>query len=85
VRTRKLQKAVVVSDKMQNTAIVSFERRTQHPVYKKVITKTTKIVAENLNNDAKQGDTVLISPTRPMSKTKRWKIVKVLEKSTVKE
>jgi small subunit ribosomal protein S17 len=78
---RKERIGKVVSDKMQETIVVANERRVPHPLYKKYFKKTSKYVAHNANNDAKAGDTVRIMETRPLSKTKRWRVVEVLERA----
>ena len=69
----------VVSDKMQETATVLVERRVKHPLYGKVITRTAKYHAHVENGVAKEGDLVEIEETRPISKTKTWRVTKVLE------
>jgi len=78
---RKERIGKVVSDKMQETVVVANERRVPHPLYKKYFKKTSKYVAHNASNDAKAGDTVRIMETRPLSKTKRWRVVEVLERA----
>jgi small subunit ribosomal protein S17 len=79
--TRKERIGKVTSDKMQKTVIVSNERRFPHPLYKKYFKKTTTFVAHNENDDAKVGDTVRIMETRPLSKTKRWRVVEIIERA----
>ena len=69
----------VVSDKMQKTITVAIERRVRHPLYGKIITRTTKIKAHDEANAAKTGDLVLLTQTRPVAKNKAWKLVRVLE------
>jgi small subunit ribosomal protein S17 len=78
---RKERVGKVVKDKMEKTVIVTLTRQVPHPLYKKYFKKTTKFVAHNENNDAKAGDTVRIMETRPLSKTKRWRVVEVLERA----
>src|SRR5438445_1185263 len=78
---RKERVGKVVSDKMEKTVIVSLTRQVPHPLYKKYFKKTTKFVAHDEKNDAKTGDTVRIMETRPLSKTKRWRVVEVLERA----
>jgi small subunit ribosomal protein S17 len=73
---------VVVSDKMQKSVIVTTERRVQHGVYGKMQKRTSRFVAHDENNEAKVGDTVIISETRPMSKRKRWALVRVVERAS---
>jgi small subunit ribosomal protein S17 len=78
---RKERVGKVVSDKMEKTVVVSLTRRVPHPLYKKYFKKTTKFVAHDETNDAKTGDTVRIMETRPTSKTKRWRVIEVLERA----
>jgi small subunit ribosomal protein S17 len=75
---RKTKTGRVVSDKMNKTIVVSVERLTRHPLYKRVIRLTTKFKAHDELNDAHVGDTVLIEESRPLSATKRWRLVSVL-------
>jgi small subunit ribosomal protein S17 len=77
---RKTRIGIVVSDKMDKTAVVAVERLVQHPVYKKFIKRTSKFKAHDDKNECQIGDTVKIMETRPLSKTKRWRVVKILEK-----
>ena len=81
--TKKLKRAKVIKDKMNKSAVVLIERRFMHPLYKKVITRTTRYLVHNPEDKAKVGDVVSIKPTSPISKRKRWTIVEVLEKSTM--
>jgi small subunit ribosomal protein S17 len=78
---RKTRVGVVVSDKMQKTVVVAIERRVAHPVYGKMMTLTTKLKAHDEQNSAKQGDTVRIMETRPLSKDKRWRVVEIVERA----
>jgi small subunit ribosomal protein S17 len=78
---RKTRVGLVVSDKMQKTVVVAIERRVAHPVYGKMITRTTKLKAHDEQNNAKQGDTVRIMETRPLSKDKRWRVVEIVERA----
>ena len=71
----------VVSDKMHKTVSVSIERLVRHPVYRKYIRRTTKVLAHDASNECKEGDRVMISECRPMSKTKSWAVVDVLERA----
>ena len=75
------QIASVVSDKMDKSAVVMIERRVKHPVYGKFMKKSTKLHIHDENNECGVGDTVQISECRPISKTKSWKLVKVVEKA----
>ena len=78
---RKMRVGVVVSDKMQKTIVVAIERRVPHPVYGKMVTRTTRLKAHDEENSAKTGDTVRIMETRPLSKDKRWRVVEILERA----
>jgi small subunit ribosomal protein S17 len=78
---RKERIGVVTSDKMEKTITVSIERKVKHPIYGKFVKSTKKFKAHDEKNDAKMGDTVKISETRPLSKTKRWRLVEVLERA----
>ena len=73
----------VVSDKMEKSAVVLVERRVRHPLYGKYIRRSTKLHIHDENNECKQGDTVTIQECRPLSKTKTWKLVEVVERATV--
>ena len=75
---RKEREGVVVSAAMDKTIVVKNERRVRHPEYGKVIKRFKKFYAHDEKNEAKVGDTVLITETRPLSKLKRWRLVKVL-------
>jgi small subunit ribosomal protein S17 len=78
---RKMRTGLVVSDKMDKTVVVAIERRVPHPVYGKMMTRTTRLKAHDEQNDAKAGDTVRIMETRPMSKDKRWRLVEIVERA----
>ncbi|PPK97546.1 small subunit ribosomal protein S17 [Kineococcus xinjiangensis] len=78
---RKTRRGYVVSDKMQKTVVVEVEDRVKHPLYAKVIRRTTKVKAHDEVNTAGVGDLVLIAETRPLSATKRWRVVEVLERA----
>jgi small subunit ribosomal protein S17 len=78
---RKTRVGLVVSDKMQKTVVVAIERRVPHPVYGKMMTRTTHLKAHDEENGAKQGDTVRIMETRPLSKDKRWRVVEIVERA----
>jgi len=82
--TEKLQRTltgVVASDKMDKSITVKIERRVKHPIYGKFITRSTKLHVHDEKNECGIGDTVVIEQCRPMSKTKAWRLVKVLEKA----
>ena len=78
---RKTKVGRVVSDKMDKTIVVSVERLARHPLYKRVIRLTTKFKAHDEENDARTGDTVLIEESRPLSATKRWRLVSVVQRA----
>ena len=78
---RKVLTGVVVSDKMDKTIVVEVEDRVKHPLYGKVIRRTKKLKAHDEQNTAGIGDLVLINETRPLSATKRWRLVEILEKA----
>jgi small subunit ribosomal protein S17 len=80
-RARKTRVGTVVGDKMQKTVVVAIERRVAHPVYGKMITRTTRLKAHDEQNASKAGDTVRIVETRPLSKDKRWRVVEILERA----
>ena len=78
---RKTRIGFVVSDKMQKTIVVELEDRRRHPLYGKIIRTTTKVKAHDENGDAGIGDRVALMETRPLSATKRWRLVQALEKA----
>ncbi len=77
----RIQTGSVVSDKMNKSATVLIERKVKHPIYGKFVKKSTKLHIHDENNECGIGDTVQISECRPMSKTKSWTLVKVVEKA----
>ena len=77
---RKTRVGKVVSDKMDKTIVVAVETKGKHPMYGKFIKQTTKFVAQDEKNECSEGDTVRIMETRPLSKTKRWRLVEIVEK-----
>jgi small subunit ribosomal protein S17 len=77
---RKTRIGVVISNKMEKTITVTVERKVKHPIYGKFVKKTTKFHAHDEKNECSIGDTVKIMETRPLSKTKRWRLVEVVEK-----
>jgi small subunit ribosomal protein S17 len=79
--SRKTRVGTVVSSKMDKTAIVAVERKVAHPVYGKQVVRTKKYYAQDDENAAREGDVVKIMETRPVSKTKRWRIVEIVEKA----
>ena len=78
----RIQTGSVVSDKMDKSAVVLIERRVKHPVYGKFVKKSTKLHIHDENNECAIGDTVQITECRPISKTKSWKLVKIVEKAS---
>ncbi len=78
---RKQRVGLVVSAKMDKTITVAIERQMKHPIYGKFVKQTTKLKAHDENNDAGEGDTVRIQETRPLSKTKRWRLVEIIERA----
>ena len=78
---RKSRRGYVVSDKMDKTVMVEVEDRVKHPLYGKVMRRTSKVKAHDEANAAGVGDLVLIMETRPLSATKRWRVVEILEKA----
>ena len=78
---RKEQEGYVVSDKMDKTVVVAVEDRFKHPLYGKVVRRTSKLKAHDEANECGIGDRVLLMETRPLSATKRWRVVEVLEKA----
>jgi small subunit ribosomal protein S17 len=78
---RKVREGRVVSDKMDKTVVVAVEDRYKHAMYGKVVRRTNKLKAHDENNTAGVGDRVLLMETRPLSATKRWRVVEILEKA----
>ncbi len=78
---RKERIGVVTSDKMDKSVVVSVERKVKHPKYGKFVKKTKKFVAHDETNDCNIGDTVKIMETRPLSKTKNWRLVEIVERA----
>ena len=78
---RKERIGVVVSNKMEKTIVVAVETKEKHPLYGKFVNKTTKFVAQDEKNECSEGDRVRIMETRPLSKTKRWRLVEIIERA----
>ena len=78
---RKTRVGVVVSDKMDKTITIAVKYRVRHPLYGKIMTRTTKIQAHDENNECGIGDTVRVMETRPLSHDKRWRLVEIIEKA----
>ncbi|BBH17907.1 30S ribosomal protein S17 [Nocardioides baekrokdamisoli] len=79
--SRKTREGLVVSDKMDKTVVVTVEDRVKHALYGKVMRRSSKLSAHDENNDAHVGDRVLVMETKPLSKTKRWRVVEILERA----
>lgn len=77
---RKTRIGIVTSNKMDKTIVVAVKNKVKHPIYKKTINKTTKLKAHDADNMCDIGDTVMIAETRPLSKDKNWRLVKIVEK-----
>ena len=82
---RKQRAGVVVSDAMDKTVVVSAERRITHPVYGKILRRSKKYYVHDEKNEAKKGDKVVIEETRPLSKTKRWRLVEITARASGSE
>ena len=78
---RKTQVGIVSSDKMDKTVVVEVRDRVKHPLYKKIVNRTVKYKAHDENIECHVGDKVLLMDTRPLSKDKRWRVVKIIEKA----
>ena len=78
---RKTRRGYVVSDKMDKTVVVEVEDRVKHPLYGKVLRRSSKVKAHDEANSAGVGDLVLLTETRPLSATKRWRVVEILERA----
>jgi small subunit ribosomal protein S17 len=80
-KSRKERVGVVTSDKMDKSITISIQRQIKHPIYGKFIKQTSKIMAHDETNDAREGDTVRVMETRPLSKNKRWRLVEIVERA----
>ncbi len=78
---RKMRQGVVTSNRMDKTVVVLVERRTTHPLYRKIVTRSEKLHAHDEHNDVHIGDRVRVVETRPLSKTKRWRVAEVIERA----
>jgi small subunit ribosomal protein S17 len=78
---RKVREGIVVSNKMDKTVVVAVEDRFKHPMYGKIVRRTSKLKAHDETNDCGTGDRVLLMETRPLSATKRWRVVEILERA----
>jgi small subunit ribosomal protein S17 len=79
--TRKVREGLVVSDKMDKTVVVEVEDRVKHALYGKVMRRTSRLKAHDENNDCGVGDRVQLMETRPLSATKRWRVVQIMERA----
>ncbi len=73
----------VVSDKMDKTVVVAVDYRKPHPIYKKIVRRTSKFKAHNENNEARTGDLVRIVESRPLSREKRWRVAEIIERGEI--
>ena len=78
---RAVRIGIVVSDAMDKTVIVRIDRRIQHPLYKRIISRSSKLYAHDEGNECKAGDVVKVMSTRPLSKTKRWRVTEIVERA----
>lgn len=78
---RKERVGVVLSDVQDKTIVVTVDRRTPHPLYKKIVKVRKKFTAHDENNEARKGDTVRIAETRPLSKNKRWRLIEIISRA----
>ena len=78
---RKVRTGVVVSDKMDKTVLVRIDRQVRHSLYGKTVRRSSKLAAHDEQNDAHVGDTVRVMETRPLSKTKRWRVIEIVERA----
>ena len=78
---RKMRTGVVVSDKMDKTVLIRIDRQVRHRLYDKTVRRSSKLAAHDEQNDAHVGDTVRVMETRPLSKSKRWRVVEIVERA----
>ncbi len=78
---RKVRQGLVVADKMDKTVLIRVEQKKRHPVYGKIVRRNSKLAAHDETNDAHVGDTVRVMETRPLSKTKRWRVIEIVERA----
>jgi small subunit ribosomal protein S17 len=78
---RKVRTGVVVSDAMDKTVLIRIDRKVRHPLYKKTVARSSKLAAHDEQNEAHVGDIVRVMETRPLSKTKRWRVVEIVERA----
>ena len=80
---RKVMRGTVISNKMQKTLVVQVDRKVRHPLYEKFVSRRTRLYAHDENNEAKVGDVVDVTHTRPLSKMKCWRLVRIVQKASV--
>jgi small subunit ribosomal protein S17 len=78
---RKVRTGVVISDKMDKTVLIRIDRQVRHALYDKTVKRSSKLAAHDETNDAHVGDTVRVMETRPLSKSKRWRVVEIVERA----
>lgn len=78
---RKVMRGTVTSNKMQKTLVIQVDRKVKHPLYEKFVSRRTKLYAHDENNEAKIGDVVEVTQTRPLSKLKCWRLVRIVQKA----
>ena len=78
---RKVRTGIVVSDRMDKTVLVRVDRKVRHPLYKKTVGRSHKLAAHDESNEARVGDMVRVMETRPLSRTKRWRVVEIVERA----
>jgi small subunit ribosomal protein S17 len=81
---RKVMRGIVTSNKMQKTIVVQVDRKVRHPVYEKFVSRRTKLYAHDEQGEAQIGDTVEVMQTRPLSKLKRWRLIRVVQKAVAR-
>jgi len=82
-RIRKVMRGMVMSSKMDKTLVVQVNRKVRHPIYEKFVSKRTKLYAHDDQGEARVGDIVEVTQTRPMSKLKRWRLLRIVQKAAV--
>lgn len=80
-KIRRERIGVVVSNKMEKSIVVAVKRKVKHPIYGKFVNRTSKVIAHDETNTCKEGDTVKISETRPLSKFKNWRLIEIIERA----
>jgi len=84
MESRKIRRekiGIVVSNKMQKSIVVAVKRKVKHPIYGKFVNRTSKVIAHDETNSCKEGDTVKIMETRPLSKLKNWRLIEIIERA----